>query len=84
MKYRKKPVVIEAVQLTTDNVGEIHDFAGRKAHRIYNNGITEYAIIDTIEGQMKASINDFIIKGVNGEFYPYKPDVFEKTYEPLK
>jgi hypothetical protein len=41
-------------------------------------------IIDTLEGKMKASFNDYIIKGVNGEFYPCKPDIFAKTYEPAE
>lgn len=61
MKYRKKPVVIEAIQFI-DN---------------------PYMYIETLEGTMKASVGDYIIKGVNGEFYPCKPDIFEKTYEEV-
>lgn len=59
MKYRKKPVVIEAYQ--TDKEMDI----------------------ETLEGTMHASVGDYIITGVNGEQYPCKPDIFEKTYEPV-
>ena len=88
MKYRKKPVVIEAIQWT-GNTTEIKEFCGNNCS--YNvddsawkvgKGIPhEELVIHTLEGEMKASRNDYIIKGVNGEFYPCKPDVFEKTYE---
>ena len=60
MKYRKKPVIVEAYQTT------------------------EEMIIHTLEGDMKASVGDFIITGVNGEQYPCKPDIFEKTYEKIE
>lgn len=79
MKYRKKPVVIEAVQWLGDNLNEIEDFMGENIETD-DDGIN----ISTLEGDMKASLNDFIIKGVNGEFYPCKPDIFEKTYETVK
>lgn len=89
MKYRKKPVVIEAVQWTGLNLEEIKEFVGKDL---------EYSIIDTawevgkgtphvimkihtLEGDHECTKGDFIIKGVNGEFYPCKPDVFEKTYD---
>lgn len=61
MKYRKKPVIIEAIQ--------------------FEDKDNPYLKIETLEGIMKASVGDYIIKGVNGEFYPCKPDIFEKTYE---
>lgn len=85
-KYRKKPVVIEAVQIpdSEDMVkwGELAVFLGAGGPWIVNDqkGID----IKTLEGTMTGNIGDFIIKGVNGEYYPCKPDIFEKTYEPVE
>lgn len=77
-QFRKKPVVIEAVQWIGDNFIEIDDFI-TGVHETYPSmGIVK---IQTLEGVMNAQIDDWIIKGVNGEFYPCKPDIFEKTYE---
>ncbi len=92
MKYRKKPVVIEAVQLATDNFDAVCDFMGGTPIPKHNPnfGIDEHGntnepylgvYIETLEGKMLASYGDYIIKGVNGEFYPCKPDIFEKTYD---
>lgn len=91
MKYRKKPVEIEAIQWDGLNSSEIREFAG--AHidmEIYDGGWQAGVIppgakvtIHTLEGDMTASKGDYIIKGVNGEFYPCKPDIFEKTYEEV-
>ena len=79
-KYRKKPVVIEAVQWTGKNITEVLDFMDwRNAAHDAASGLT----IRTLEGNHHASPGDFIIKGVNGEFYPCKPDIFEKTYEKI-
>jgi len=79
MKFRKKPVVIEAIQYQREgNIFEVQDFVGESLK--YNPDDNEYYII-TLEGNMKCSKGDWIIKGVNGEFYPCKPDIFEKTYE---
>jgi hypothetical protein len=77
-RFRKKPVVIEAVQVTTDKEGiaEICRFCPRAA--LYPGGQIG---IKTLEGNMTASVGDWIIKGVQGEFYPCKPDIFEATYE---
>ena len=83
-KYRKKPVVIEAIQFvdTTERIGEIQEFMGGITIRVdyadKNNPIIK---IDTLEGVMAANVGDYIIKGVKGEFYPCKPDIFEATYE---
>ncbi len=91
MKYRKKPVVIEAVQLRWDTWSEMCDHAG--VGRLLDNkpqgveGLPNNAIgmdIPTLEGLMRADENDWIIKGVKGEIYPCKPDIFEATYEPVK
>lgn len=84
MKYRKKPVIIEAIQFedTSDRIIEIHEFMGGDTIRVnYEDKDNPYLKIETLEGVMKASVGDYIIKGVNGEFYPCKPDIFEKTYE---
>ena len=77
-KYRKKPVTIEAIQWTGKNLSEIDNFVGGS---IANKDTI--LIIHTLEGDMYASLSDYIIKGVNGEFYPCKPDIFDKTYEEV-
>ena len=92
-KFRKKPVEIEAVQLTYENLlkrneeklpkwfldkvesGEIKITIAEKIDK------SQYGIISTLEGDMKANADDWIIKGVSGEVYPCKPDIFELTYE---
>lgn len=79
MKFRKKPVVIEAVQWTTWNEYEIADFIPADKFSISDSGAKLF--IDTLEGQMTAECLDWIIKGVKGEFYPCKPDIFAATYE---
>ena len=102
MKYRKKPVVIEAIQFV-----ELSRTQGKFAERVEYN---DKAILDfvqlpmrvkttpdvgnplgkvfieipTLEGAMQAQVGDYIIKGVNGEFYPCKPDIFAKTYEKVE
>ena len=78
MKYRKKPVVIEAIQYNGENIDEIYEFTGD----VLEETVTEIGI-RTLEGFMKMTPGDWIIKGVNGEFYPCKPDIFEKTYEAV-
>jgi hypothetical protein len=77
--YRKKPVVIEAEQF--NNSADIHEFCGDYVREPVGKNYME---IITLEGIMKASKGDYIIKGVNGEFYPCKPDIFEKTYDPIE
>jgi hypothetical protein len=79
-KFRKKPVVIEAIQLNLFNFDVVENFVGGDIGK-NQKGET---VIATLEGAMKCSIGDFIIKGVNGEFYPCKPDIFEKTYDPVE
>lgn len=84
-KYRKKPVMIEAIQyLGLENMVEVQKFVGDNL-TIYADEINSVftLIIHTLEGNMEVSLNDYIIKGVNGEFYPCKPDIFEKTYEKI-
>lgn len=89
-KFRKKPVVIEAVQFiaTREGADNIRTFAGDKVHCYEDSDYTDNSslgfkcTIKTLEGEMEARSGDWIIKGVKGEFYPCKPDIFEATYEP--
>ena len=80
-KFKKKPVIIEAVQFTGDNWEEIDKFLTVS----FNAFVSEkYIVIPTLEGDLKADLNDWIIKGAHGEFYPCKPDIFEETYDPCE
>lgn len=82
MKYRKKPIVIDAVQFTGDNLDEIRAFAGKNLVGETCMGRKVYdVLIRTHEGMLSAYPGDWIIKGVHGEFYPCVPDIFEETYE---
>lgn len=88
MKYRKKPVVIEAKQLSEENYTEIKgwingDDGTGTAHPAYLGSGPISVCIRTLEGEMRADVGDWIIKGVKGEFYPCKPDIFDATYEPV-
>jgi hypothetical protein len=81
-KYIKKPVVVEAVQWTGNNRGEIFKFVGSMCYFSVHKGNTpELLHIKTLEGEMLASIGDYIIKGIKDEFYPCKPDIFKLTYD---
>jgi hypothetical protein len=91
-RFRKKPVVIEAIQFVGvppdgTNATRIIDWilTGDLSARFH---VTEdddaFIAIDTLEGTMRADRGDWIIKGVAGEFYPCKPDIFEATYEPVE
>ena len=94
MKYRKKPVVIDAIQLKSSNLDQVLFFINgvfpviddqyfEKAKDVVKNGLTIFTLEDGEDGRAKhvASIGDYIIKGVHGEFYPCKPDIFLATYE---
>ena len=100
MKYRKKPVVIEAVQFTREMAEGIQTLpdgvkfcqrslaANGKFPEYCNDGIylknfttCHRHIIETLEGNFRVDIGDWVIKGIKGEFYPCKPDIFEMTYE---
>lgn len=82
MKFQKKPVVIEAVQWTGQNMHEINAFCGAHIQSVLAVGMP--FTVGTLEGPHKASVCDWIIRGVKGEFYPCKPDIFEMTYEVLE
>lgn len=90
-RFRKKPVEIEAIRWTGTNDEEIRKFLGWQGENDINDWPAEYHFrsddganltIHTLEGDMRASTGDWIIRGVQGEFYPCKPDIFEATYEP--
>jgi hypothetical protein len=74
-KYRKKPVVIEAVHFDGSNAQEVLEFARGVCY------IEADPMIRTLEGDMRVSDGDYVIRGVQGEFYPCKSDIFEATYE---
>ena len=78
--FRKKPVVVEAIYFhgrDNQNFMDVAAFFGGAPHRVVFGGID----IETLEGTIRASHGDWIIKGVKGEFYPCKPDIFDATYE---
>lgn len=77
-KYRKKPVIVEAMQFTGDK-----DEACRFMNLSRINGGDKFILIWTLEGNMICRVGDWIIKGVAGEFYPCAPDIFEATYEEI-
>ena len=83
-KFVKKPVVIEAIQYDGANITEIETFVGGKLPTVMNSNKDTQLVVSTLEGDMKISKKDYVIKGVNGEFYPCKPDVFEKTYDVVE
>ena len=78
-KFRKRPVVIEAIQYLGENAEAIVEWMGRPYVFVAEG---DPLIIETLEGDMSGSPGDWIIRGVKGEFYPCKPDIFEATYEP--
>lgn len=96
MKYRKKPIEVDAVLWNGDNQREMFDFltngekvndymtASGDSFLIDHSAVKGGLVIKTLEGKMAATIGDYIIKGVNGEFYPCKPDIFEQTYERVE
>jgi len=98
MKYRKKPVEINTIQWLGTNFDEIKKLfptiplyinrqcytTGRSGETSYRETIEEELRVDTLEGKMLIKVNDWIVKGVEGEFYPVKPDIFEKTYEKVE
>lgn len=81
--FVKKPVKVQAVQWTGNNYEEIVDFVGVYSLPMFLGKDSVIIIIKTLEGNHYARKGDWIIRGVNGEFYPCKPDIFEKTYEEV-
>ena len=87
IKYKKKPVIIEALQfksnMSVKDLNDLIDFIGMR--NIVDIGRDNlYLTIRTLEGNMTASSGDYIIKGIQGELYPCKPDIFEKTYDKVE
>lgn len=80
MLYRKRPVIVEAVQWTGKNFKEMDKFINQRFE--YYEG-SETLVIHTLEGDLDALPGDWIVRGVRGEFYPCKPDIFDMTYEPV-
>jgi hypothetical protein len=86
-QFRKKPVVIEATQLSMDNHQDVATWIAGAGYTVRHWSkppmrAVSGLIIETLEGNMEAAYGDWIIKGVKGEFYPCKPDIFEATYDP--
>lgn len=79
MKYRKKSIVVDAIQYTDDNLLEIMKFCG-EGKTLFDY----YLYIVTLEGNMRVYKGDYIIKGVHGEFYPCEKSIFEETYEVVE
>jgi len=80
MKFKKKPIVIEAMQLTSESVEACCHFLGH-AHIVGSS--PKHIEIRTLEGPLSAILGDWIIRGIQGEFYPCKPDIFAATYDPV-
>jgi len=91
-RYRKRPVVIEAIQWTGDNLKEVIEFTGwhesareKRTWEEYEQIVAKEGLkIFTLEGPAVPGIGYYIIKGVKGEIYPCRPDIFEETYEPVE
>jgi len=94
-KYVKKPVQIEAIQLTKDNIIEVFSFLDETNYKETKSAEEledfsqmmlkqGYIEIETLEGMMIANFGDYIIKGIKGEFYPCKPNIFQATYEEVR
>ena len=84
MKFRKKPIIIEAIRWSGENEIDIVKFVSGRVDlgfRFIANNPT--IVIETLEGTMTANVGDWIIKGIVGEIYPCKNDIFEKTYDKL-
>ncbi len=83
-KYRKKPIMIEAVQWSGKNIKELSSFTGKDFYQKEVDIGTTDATVKTLEGELRAGQFDYIIKGVKGEHYPCKPDIFNATYEKIE
>ena len=83
-KFVKKPVVIEAIQYDGANITEIETFVRGKLPTIMTSDLGAQLVISTLEGDMKVTKGDYVIKGIKGEFYPCKPDIFKQSYNMIK
>lgn len=82
-KFRKKPVVIEAVQFNGENIWDVLNWVGAESAYVDPERVLRIRTLESGEGSHIASEGDWIIKGIAGEFYPCKPDIFAATYEPV-
>ena len=83
-KFRKKPVVVDAVRWD-GNMDTIEPLLAKSTTRSVCQELGDPTlVIPTLEGEMRAEVGDWIIRGVRGELYPIKPDIFEATYEPVE
>ena len=82
-RFTKKPVTIEAVRFedNAESLTELSEFTGKTLRVNYTTEVP-FLVVETLEGYMKASVGDWVIRGVKDEFYPCKPDIFAETYEP--
>lgn len=83
MKYRKKPVVVEVILWDGGNKEQVEKFVGKALNHAYAT-TNDVLAIETLEGTMFANKGDLIIRGVKGEYYPCKPDIFNETYEKVE
>lgn len=87
-KFRKKPIVVEARQINHSTGKEIADWCGGEWVLAVGRGDQgedlSHVAVPTLEGVMRQEVYGWIIKGVKGEFYPCKPDIFKATYEPVE
>lgn len=83
MKFRKRPVVVEAERFTEQTKDQVYNFVRCNCCAKTDEFGNPLLEIQTLEGDMVANIGDWVIKGVNGEFYPCKNEIFEKTYEKI-
>lgn len=87
MKYRKKPVIIEAFEWNAEQGKEKPNWFIDAIHSgkvYYQGGEPGYYTIETLEGNMTANAGDYIIQGIKGEIYPCKPDIFLATYDKVE
>ena len=83
MKYRKKPVEIEAMLFDEKTCNQVLNWITCTTAADFDENNKPIIKIQTLEGVMTANVGDYVIKGVSGEFYPCKPDIFEKTYDKV-
>lgn len=84
MKYRKKPIEVEVMQFTDEDKNMVFNWITCNCYPDFDSDGRPTIRIQTLEGEMTASLGDYIIKGVQGEFYPCKPDIFNATYEEVE
>jgi len=83
MKFKKKPIIIDAIQWNGSNMAEILTLSSSEGKEFEHDIFSGLLTIETLEGDMVAQEGDWIIRGIKGELYPCKPDIFEATYDPV-